>query len=114
MHSKIHTSTAIYETAHISVAVTGTIPQLVFIHESSGRAFVLDIADLVRSTVSMPIAFQAVKQLSNGKGENIESHTRKLAGRTFQKENIIPTMIEQVKTHIKTDNNRDHLKVDQQ
>src|SRR5690625_5413751 len=102
MHSKIHTSTAIYETAHISVAVTGTIPQLVFIHESSGRAFVLDIADLFRSTVSLPIAFHAVKQLSNGKGENIESHTRKLAGRTFQKENVILNMIDQIKKQLKT------------
>src|SRR5690625_7349368 len=107
MHSKIHTSTAIYETAHISVAVTGTIPQLGFIHESSGRAFVLDIADLFRRTVSLPIAFQAVKQLSNGKGENIESHTRKLDGRTLQKENVKPNNNGQKKTLIIDEDNSD-------
>jgi len=103
-----HATTATYAAAHIAVAVTGTIPQLGFIHESSGRAFVLDIADLFRSTVSLPIAFQAVKQLSNGKGENIESHTRKLAGRTFQKENVIPNMIDQIKTLLETDDYSDH------
>jgi hypothetical protein len=46
----------------------------------------------------LPIAFQAAKQISEGKGDDIESQTRKLAGKTFQKENVIPNMIEQIKT----------------
>ena len=92
-----HATTATYAAAEIAVAVTGTIPQLGFIHESSGRAFSLDIADLFRSTVSLPIAFQAAKQIADGKGQDVESQTRKLAGKRFQKENVIPAMIDQIK-----------------
>ena len=103
-----HSTTATYAAAQIAVAVTGTIPQLGFIHESSGRAFVLDIADLFRSTVSLPIAFQATKQYSKGKGSNIEAQTRKLAGRTFQKENVIPEMIDQIKTFLSDHDDSDH------
>lgn len=93
-----HATTATYAASQIAVAVTGTIPQLGFIHESSGRAFALDIADLFRSTVSLPIAFQAAKQISQGQGNDIEAQARKLAGKTFQKKNVIPKMIDQIKT----------------
>jgi CRISP-associated protein Cas1 len=103
-----HATTATYAAAQIAVAVTGTIPQLGFIHESSGRAFALDIADLFRSTVSLPIAFQSAKQVSDGKGENIESQTRKLAGKTFQKENVIPNMIDQIKNLLESDDHSDN------
>lgn len=103
-----HATTATYAAAQIAVAVTGTIPQLGFIHESSGRAFALDIADLFRSTVSLPIAFQSAKQVSDGKGENIESQTRKLAGKTFQKENVIPNMIDQIKNLLESDDDSDN------
>lgn len=103
-----HATTATYAAAQIAVAVTGAIPQLGFIHESSGRAFALDIADLFRSTVSLPIAFQAAKQISQGKGDDIEAHTRKLAGKTFQKENVIPGMIDQIKTLLEGDDDSDN------
>ncbi len=103
-----HATTATYAAAQIAVAITGTIPQLGFIHESSGRAFALDIADLFRSTVSLPIAFQAAKQISEGKGDDIESQTRKLAGKTFQKENVIPNMIDQIKTILEPDDDSDN------
>lgn len=103
-----HSTTATYAAAQIAVAVTGTIPQLGFIHESSGRAFALDIADLFRSSVSLPIAFQAAKQMSEGKGSDIESQTRKLAGKTFQKENVIPKMIDQIKTLLESNDNSDN------
>lgn len=98
-----HATTATYAAAQIAVAVTGTIPQLGFIHESSGRAFVLDIADLFRSTISLPIAFQATKQLSSGKGQDIESQTRKLAGKIFQEKSVIPAMIDQIKEMLDVD-----------
>jgi CRISPR-associated protein Cas1 len=98
-----HATTVTYAAAEIAVAVTGTIPQLGFIHEASGRAFTLDIADLFRSTVSLPIAFQAAKQISDGKGQNIESQTRKLAGKWFQKEKVIPNMIDQIKELLNDD-----------
>ena len=103
-----HATTATYAAAEIAVAVTGTIPQLGFIHESSGRSFSLDIADLFRSTVSLPIAFQAAKQVSEGMGNDIEAQTRKLAGKTFQKQNVIQDMIDQIKTLLSDDDDSDN------
>jgi CRISPR-associated protein Cas1 len=41
-----HAASAVEAAAAIAVAATGTIPQLVFIHEDSGQSFILDIADL--------------------------------------------------------------------
>jgi len=100
-----HSTTATYAAAQIAVAVTGIIPQLGFIHESSGRAFALDIADLFRGTISLPIAFQATRQILDGKDHDIESVTRKLAGVTFHQEKVIPKMIDQIKTLLATDDN---------
>jgi CRISPR-associated protein Cas1 len=103
-----HATTATYAAAQIAVAVTGTIPQLGFIHESSGRAFALDIADLFRSTVSLPIAFRAAKQIQLGRADQIERETRKLAGQTFQDKKVIPEMIDKIKELLTVDDDRDH------
>lgn len=98
-----HAATAVYAAARIAVAVTGTVPQLGFIHESSGHAFALDIADLQRSTVTLPIAFRAVKQQQQRPGYEIERVTRRLAGQTLRKEKTIPTMIDHIKELIDGD-----------
>ncbi|NBC17372.1 MAG: type I-E CRISPR-associated endonuclease Cas1 [Bacteroidetes bacterium] len=101
-----HAATASYAAARIAVAVTGAIPQLGFIHESSGHAFALDIADLFRSSVTLPIAFRATKRHERRPGSDIESVTRKLAGRTFQKEKVIPQMIDRIKEVLDVDDDR--------
>ena len=49
-----HAATCVEGAAMIAVAATATIPQLGFVHEDSANAFVLDIADLVRTTVTVP------------------------------------------------------------
>jgi CRISPR-associated protein Cas1 len=56
-----HAASAVEAAAAIAVAATATIPQLGFIHEDSGQSFVLDIADLFRDTVTLPVAFQAAQ-----------------------------------------------------
>jgi CRISPR-associated protein Cas1 len=91
-----HAATAIYASARIAVAVTGAIPQLGFIHESSGHAFALDIADLHRASTTLPIAFAAVKQFERS-GQPLERITRYHAGETLRKRSIIPEMIDQIK-----------------
>jgi CRISPR-associated protein Cas1 len=48
------------------VTATATIPQLGFIHEDSGQAFALDIADLFRDDITLTIAFSAAKEAMNG------------------------------------------------
>jgi CRISPR-associated protein Cas1 len=98
-----HAVTAMYAAARIAVAVTGTIPQLGFIHESSGRAFALDIADLFRSSMALPVAFRATKRCRKRGSTDVESATRKLAGRTLRQDDIIPDMIDRIKEVLDVD-----------
>ena len=57
-----HAASAVEAAAAIAVAATATIPQLGFIHEDPGQSFVLDIADLWRTTES-PIISQGLPRL---------------------------------------------------
>ena len=81
----------------VAVASTGTLPQLGFIHEDSGNAFCLDVADLYRDTFTLPIAFGAVQEQARRRSDTIERCVRRLAGRTFRQKNLVPTMIERIK-----------------
>lgn len=94
-----HAATAIEAAAMVAVAATSTIPQLGFIHEDASISFVLDIADLFRDTVVVPVAFEAVKKFQMQKASNItlEQVVRKTAGHVIRKEKIIPKMIERIK-----------------
>ncbi len=105
-----HAATAVQAGAMIAVAVTGTIGQLGFIHEASGRAFALDIADLFRSSFTLPVAFEAVGQQRRQSWIPLERITRKLVGTRMQQDKIIPQMIDSIKEVLEDppdgDNNR--------
>ena len=75
----------------------GAIPQLGFIHEQSGDAFALDIADLFRDTVLLPAAFQSAKAVMAAPHLDIERQTRKTTGETLRKQRVIPKMIDRIK-----------------
>lgn len=92
-----HASSAVEAAAAIAVAATATIPQLGFIHEDPSQSFVLDIADLYRTSVTIPCAFRAAKDVSE-RDLDIERVTRRLTGHTLAHEQIIPAMIERVKS----------------
>ena len=93
-----HASSAVEGAAGVAVAATGTITQLGFIHEDPGQSFVLDIADLYRDTMTIPYAFRAAKRVAERPGENIERVTRRLTGQALAREQVIPAMIERIKT----------------
>lgn len=101
-----HAATAVYAASRIAVAVTGAIPQLGFIHESSGHAFALDVADLFRADVTLPIAFEATSKASKSGEKNLERYTRGLAGRKLQSEKVIPKMIDQIQKVLDVDDDR--------
>lgn len=103
-----HVATATYAAAQIAVALTGTIPQLGFIHESSSRAFALDIADLFRHSIMLPIAFEATKKFERNRNLSVEAQARILAGNTFQKDDVIPQMIERIKEILDVDDDSDN------
>ena len=82
----------------IAVTAVGAIPQLGFIHEHSGDAFALDIADLFRDTVLLPAAFKSARAVKEDPRLDIERHTRRTTGDTLRSERVIPKMIDRVKT----------------
>lgn len=92
-----HAASAVEAAALIAVAVTGTIPQLGFIHEDSGNAFALDVADLFRDSVILPIAFGATREFLKDDRDPIERRVRQLAGRTLRKEQVVVRMIDRIK-----------------
>ena len=92
-----HAVTAVEATAMVAVAVTGAIPQLGFIHEDPGRSFTLDITDLFRDTVTLPVAFTAAKEAEKHPDQEIERIARRLAAKALRQKRIVLTMIDRIK-----------------
>lgn len=92
-----HAATFVESAADIAVAAVGALPPLGFIHEDSSNAFTLDIADLYRVDVSLPLAFGAVKALRERKVDSLEREVRQRAVRLFRQEKLIPKMIDRIK-----------------
>ena len=107
-------ASAVEGAAAIAVAATATIPQLGFIHEDSSQSFILDIADLVRDTVTVPCAFKATQIAQKRPGESIERVTRRIVAERLRRDSVIPTLIERIKalfseeTKPHADDGRDH------
>jgi CRISPR-associated protein Cas1 len=91
-----HASSAVEGAALTATAAVGAMPQLGFIHEESGNAFALDVADLFRDSVLLPVAFGAVREVLRG-GGSLERQVRRLAGETFRRDQVVPAMIEKIK-----------------
>ena len=92
-----HASVAVTSAAVIAVTAMGAIPQLGFIHEHSGDAFALDIADLFRDSVLLPAAFKAARAAMRDPSINIERHTRRVTGDALRDDEVIPKMIERIR-----------------
>jgi len=92
-----HAASAVRGLAMVAVAVSGAIPQLGFIHEDSGSAFALDIADLFRDSITLPIAFGAAREFKTRQQETLERSVRRIAGQTIRRQKVISTMIDRIK-----------------
>ena len=92
-----HASVAVTSAAVIAVTAVGAIPQLGFIHEQSGEAFALDIADLFRDTVLLPAAFKSAKAVIADPRLDIERQTRRTAGDMLRSQRVVSTMIDRIK-----------------
>lgn len=101
-----HAATFVEAAADIAVAAVGALPPLGFIHEDSSNAFTLDIADLWRTDLTLPLAFGAVRAMMEGKADNIEREVRKRAAAAFRREKVIPKMIDRIKELFDVDDRR--------
>lgn len=91
-----HAATAVQAGAAIAVTALSTLPQLGFIHEDSDQAFVLDIADLFRDRITLPVAFGAARK-ADGSSDTIDRIVRRDMATAFRKEAVIPAMIDRIK-----------------
>lgn len=99
-----HAASAVEAAATIAVAATATIPQLGFVHEDSGQSFVLDIADLVRHDVTLPVAFGAAKHVMKHSEENLERVVRRKAAEVLTNSQVIARLIEHIKSLLEPPN----------
>ncbi|HSR53608.1 MAG TPA: type I-E CRISPR-associated endonuclease Cas1e [Acidobacteriota bacterium] len=92
-----HASSAVEGAALTAVAATGAIPQLGFIHEDPGASFALDISDLFRDSVLLPVAFSSVRHIRKTQEGPVERVVRKTAGEAFRLEQVVTQMIDRIK-----------------
>ncbi|QZA33241.1 type I-E CRISPR-associated endonuclease Cas1e [Hydrogenibacillus sp. N12] len=103
-----HAATFVEAAADIAVAAVGALPPLGFIHEDSSNAFTLDIADLWRVEVTLPLAFSVAARVLKNRELSLEREIRYEAARMFRKKKVIPSMIDQIKELIHVgDDSRD-------
>lgn len=98
-----HVVTAVEATAMVAVAVTGAVPQLGFIHEDAGGSFTLDITDLFRDTVTLPLAFTAARQAESRPADGIERIARRMAAKHLREKRLVLTMIDRIKELLDTE-----------
>lgn len=92
-----HAATIVECAAEIAVAALGALPPLGFIHEDSSNAFTLDIADLYRTEVTVPLAFRCAHQLLDNPHLSLERLVRQEAAKEFRHKKLIPKMIDRIK-----------------
>lgn len=92
-----HAVTFVEAAADIAIALVGALPPLGFIHEDSSNAFTLDITDLYRADITLPLAFSVARQAIEDPELKLERELRRAAALWFRKHQLIPKMIDRVK-----------------
>lgn len=98
-----HAATFVEAAADIAVAAVGALPPLGFIHENSSNAFTLDIADLYRAEITLPLAFQSAKKALEDPEILLERTLRREAALQFRKQKLIAKMIDRIKELLHVD-----------
>jgi CRISPR-associated protein Cas1 len=98
-----HASTFVEAAADIAVAAVGALPPLGFIHEESSNAFTLDIADLWRVQITVPLAFSVAVKVMKDPGMTLEREIRYEAAKWFRRHQLIPAMIDRIKELLHAD-----------
>ncbi|MFH0933632.1 MAG: type I-E CRISPR-associated endonuclease Cas1e [Pseudomonadota bacterium] len=92
-----HAATFVECAADIAAAAVGALPPLGFIHEDSSNAFTLDIADLFRAEITLPMAFRVARKALDDSSLIVERALRREAAMEFRRSKLIPKMIDRIK-----------------
>ncbi len=74
-----------------------------FVHEDSAKAFILDITDLARTTVTVPLAFTTARACLDDPALHLEREIRRRASEAFRKDKLVDTLIGRIKTLFEAD-----------
>ncbi|WP_029011303.1 type I-E CRISPR-associated endonuclease Cas1e [Azospirillum halopraeferens] len=92
-----HVVTALEACVAIAVQATGTLPPLGFLHEDSAKSWVLDLCDLYRTTVTVPLAFRCAKRIEQGAADGLDRLCRRAVSRHVRDTRFIDTVIDDIK-----------------
>ncbi len=85
-------NSALYGVCHAAVVSAGFSPAVGFIHTGKQLSFVYDIADLYKTTISIPVAFQVA---ANGEDE-LERRVRILSRDRFHESRLLQRIIQDI------------------
>ncbi len=88
-------NTCLYGVVEAAVHATGMAPGLGFIHHGSRIAFVLDLADLYKGEMAVPLAFSVVAEHGHDPKpwEGLESEVRAASRDTFRRANLLKRVV---------------------
>lgn len=92
-----HAVTALEAAVAVAVQATATLPPLGFLHEDSGKSWVLDLCDLYRTTVTVPIAFRCAREQLAGSALTLDRAVRRAVSRHVRDTGFVDHAIDDIK-----------------
>lgn len=92
-----HAVTALEACVHVAVQATATLPPLGFMHEDSAKSWVLDLCDLYRTTVTVPIAFRCARDHLRQGDESLDRRVRRAVSEHIRKTGFVDVVIDDIK-----------------
>ncbi|MFZ1429015.1 MAG: type I-E CRISPR-associated endonuclease Cas1e [Geminicoccaceae bacterium] len=89
--------TALEAAVTVAVQATATLPPLGFLHEDSAKSWVLDLCDLYRTTVMVPLAFRCAKAQLAGAGRTLDRAVRLAVSKHIRDTGFVDTVIDDIK-----------------
>ena len=89
----------LYALAHAVISALGCSPGLGFIHVGHALSFVYDIADLYKTEISIPVAFEIASQGTT----QVESMTRRRIRDELVRQHLLERMTKDIKTLLDVD-----------
>lgn len=83
-------ASCLYGICHAALVAVGFSPALGFVHTGDMRAFVLDIADLYRESVTIPVSFAVASHCNQ---ETAEKETRKACREAFVQQQLLSRVL---------------------
>ena len=92
-----HAVTAVEACSAIGVQATATLPPLGFMHENSAKSWVLDVCDLYRTTVTVPIAFRCAREYLKQADMTLDRRVRRAVSDHVRKTGFVDLVIDDIK-----------------